>query len=732
MKKLVSVLICIAMVTTIVACSNEPVQTNTDSTTASTSITNLYKAGTYTSSTDGMNGPVSVEVKFSDDAIQSVIVIEHKETAGISDAALTQIPANIVNGQTLMVDAVSGATYTSNAIIEAVTDCVVQAGGSVEALQFASNKGYSKAMSPGVYNATSHGHHSEIKVEVNLTTDAIQSIKVVDEGETYNLADPALKNIPVRIIETQSIGIDVITGATYTSRAILNAVGDCIKQAGGDEALAAFSTRIPSEPWSTEEKTVDTDVVVVGSGLAGISAALSAQGAGANVVLLEKLPYFGGTSQTAAGGFSYNEDPELMYDYMMQKYTGILQGDTYMGGEFPKPSLVRVLAEQSASTIQWLADKGAGFYYINNLVSNYYGNKKADGTVEDSLYWHQYAIFNPGGAQAPDTGGIIFEKLIKEFLDNGGKLYLETAAVSLITDSSGAVKGVKASGKDGKYTFNAKAVVLCAGGFGASEEMIEKYAPAYIGEVNVTLNSNTGDGIRMAADIGAAVYESGFMMGGSGHSLMTDKNMISPYGDAETPKTALYVSPNGLRLNSEAPESYTNSMLHVNPDSRDYYWVIINEKNAATSEEYMDILKENLADGNERFFKENTLTELANTIRIPHNALAYTMNRYNELCKDGEDKDLFKNPAFLVAMEEGPWYAVKAYMVYFGTVGGVVTDETAAVLNEKGERIPGLFAAGENANLGLFNLSYTGGYALTDCAVFGRVAGASAAEYVAK
>lgn len=737
MKKAISILLCLAMVFALTACANTPQPDNASPSPTAPADEGgaqaaAYQAGAYTAAADGHNGPVMVEVVFSENAISSVTVTDHAETAGISDNALAQVPSAIVQGQSLAVDTVAGATITSNAILRAVEDCVTQAGGDVNALKSAAGAEYSKAVTAGTYTATAHGHHSDVKVEVKLTGDAIASVRIVEEGETHNLADPALKLLPDRIVEAQSIGVDVVTGATYTSAAIFAAVGDCIRQAGGDEAFAAFSVRVPSEPWSAEEKTITTDVVVVGSGLAGISAAIAAQDAGAQVVLLEKLPYYGGTSQTAAGGLSYNDDADAMYDYMMGRYAGIRQGDTNMGGEFPKPELVRVLAEQSAPMIQWLTEKGLAFDFINGLVSNHYGYRNADGTVEDRVYLHQYATFNVGGAAAPDKSGIAFDTLMQGFFDNGGQLYLETAADSLITDASGAVVGVKAAGKEGKYTIHAKAVVLCAGGFGASEEMIEKYAPAYAGEVNTTLSSNTGDGIRMAADIGAAVYESGFMMGGSAQTVVTDKGMISPYSDPETPKTAVYVSPNGIRLNSEDPESYTNSMLHVNPDSRDYYWIIINEANASAAEGYMDILNENLSAGNERFFKADSLTELANAIRIPPTALAYTMNRYNALCNAGQDTDLFKNANYLVAMEDGPWYAVKAYMQYFGTVGGVVSDETAAVLNEQGERIPGLYAAGENSNHGLFNLSYTGGYALTDCAVFGRIAGNSAAEFAAK
>lgn len=216
------------------------------------------------------------------------------------------------------------------------------------------------------------------------------------------------------------------------------------------------------------------------------------------------------------------------------------------------------------------------------------------------------------------------------------------------------------------------------------------------------------------------------MMGGSAQSVVTDHDMMAPYNDAETPKTAVYVNPQGIRVNSEDPEAYSNSTLHVNPDSRDYYWVIINEETAGQTD-YLQLLQTELAAGNERFFQADTLVDLAKQIRMVPNTLIYTMDSYNRLCEQGEDTDLYKSADYLHAMTEGPWYAVKAYMQYFGTVGGLVTDEHAAVLNEAGEPIPGLYAAGENSNHGVFARCYSGGESLTESWTFGRIAGIEAA-----
>jgi uncharacterized protein with FMN-binding domain/succinate dehydrogenase/fumarate reductase flavoprotein subunit len=716
-------LVCVAAVLTIGACAT----------------TGAYQAGTYQAEAEGRNGPVTVQVTFANEKIEQVKVISHSETPGVSDSAISRIPVEIVNAQSANVDAVAGVTITSRAIMDAVEDCIKQAATALTMAKPTSAVVYKKDLKAGSYQAIKHGHHSDIRVAVTVSTDSITGVRVLEAGETHHIGDAAITVIPGEIVKNQSVNIDVVSGATLTSRAIINAVEDCLAQAGGENAVMAFSARIASPPWSTEEKTVTADVVVVGAGLTGITAALAAQDGGASVVLLEKLSFIGGISQTAAGGSNVplsnsTADKEVLFNLLMYKWCGLMQGDTYMNGEYPNPSAVRGYVDNALPAYEWLKSKGVGMSSIhpNNMWQTYSPQSYTTGGI----------MFTDG--KAPDVVGNALDIMIKQFEEKGGTLYLETPAVSLITDSSGAAVGVKANGRDGRYTFNSKAVILACGGFGGTVESVAEYAPAYKGEVTVGPVSNTGDGIRMAREIGAAVDDDYFLKGGSGQTIITDADMISPYSDNETPSTSLYVNPMGQRINSEDPTIYTPGTTYINPDTQDYYWIIINEEQAAQamvyknryypSEDtvtgyYIDILKEELAAGNSRFFKADTIADLARQINITPTVLRYTLSRYNQLCRAGQDTDLWKNPAYLKVMENGPWYAVKAYMQFFGTVGGIVSDENAAVLHTSGRVIPGLYAAGEVSTHKLFNLSYTGGVAVGDNIIYGWIAGKNAAAH---
>lgn len=311
-----------------------------------------YKAGTYTVTVDGRNGPLTMEGVFTEDAIESLTVTTHSETEGISDGAIQDLPQQIVDAQSLQVDAVAGATITSEAVIAAVKDLVEQAGGDVQTLENAGTAEYSKAMTAGTYTATARGHHSDVTVEVTVSDEAIESVTVVDDDETYNISDAAIDTVPGRIVKHQSVNVDGVAGATMTSQAILNAVRDCIEQAGGQEAVNAFSVRAGETP-STEEFTMEADVVVAGSGLTGIAAALAAQQEGASVILIEKLPFVGGISQTAAGGITIPSDNGANTDdfarYRLTQNAGIFK-DTQLNG-YPNPAMVDTLTNNAYDAV---------------------------------------------------------------------------------------------------------------------------------------------------------------------------------------------------------------------------------------------------------------------------------------------------------------------------------------------------------------------------------------------
>jgi len=681
----------------------------------------------YSSSAVGKNGDVTVSVTFDGNEITEISIDEQEETEAIAGTALTLIPQMIIDRQSLDVEAVSGATITSDAILAAVADCVEQAEVTLEAVEAT----YEKDLDDGTYTATAHGHHSDVSVEVEILDNEIANVTVTECGETVNIAMPAIERIPASIVENQSISIDCVSGATFTSNAILSAVADTLIQAGGDDAVLAFSTVIEPEETERDEAEEEYDIIVVGSGLAGISAALTAQQEGANVLLLEKLPFIGGTSQTAAGGVVYptEESKAGFEEYLLNRNIGYWQGWMKTPNAVIAEANVHVLAENAEESVKWMGEQGVGMMEMKGVSPEHYTIMEEDGTLTPKINYVDCNLWIDDSA--PNAGGKVINKMADIYKELGGVIYTETPATSLIVDDEGTVIGVKAESPTTEYTLYADSVILCAGGFGASEEMIVEYAPAYIGEINTTLAGNTGDGIRMGAEIGAAVYEDAYMMGGSAQTIVTDADMISPYSDAETPKSALYVNPQGIRVNSEDPEAYSNSTLHINPDSRDYYWVIINQDIAEQNPDYLAILEEGLKTEPDRFFTAESISDLAKQISMVPNTLINTIDNYNYLCEQGEDTMLFKGADYLIAMNDGPWYAVKAYMQYFGTVGGLVTNEKAQVLDTNGEVIPGLYAAGENSNHGVFERCYSGGISLTESLTFGRIAAKDAVEKLA-
>jgi uncharacterized protein with FMN-binding domain len=197
-----------------------------------------YKTGVYTCQADGYHAaypsgvPVAVRVEFSGDAITGVEITRHSETISRAavNAALTQIPQSIVNLQSADVDSISGATYTSNAVINAVKSCVSQAarsgGGYETGLYTASAPGYHSMQNPGV----------PVKVRVDFSPGAITAVRVISHNESISreAVKNALTQIPQSIVNLQSADVDGVSGATLTSNAIITAVKSCISQAEVD------------------------------------------------------------------------------------------------------------------------------------------------------------------------------------------------------------------------------------------------------------------------------------------------------------------------------------------------------------------------------------------------------------------------------------------------------------------------------------------------------------------
>lgn len=715
-----------------------------------------YKAGTYTAVKPGRRGNITVNVTFTDSAIESVSVGKNVETGVIANSAITYIPQAIVDGQTLNVDIVAGSTFTSNAIIDAVAECVSQAGGDPGALRDADPAPATTSVKAGTYTATAPGHHSEVEVEVTLSDNAIESVAILSEGETYNLSEAATGTIPQLIVDNQTVNVDATTGATYTARAIESAVEKCIEQAGGVEAVRGFSKRVRTTQRSDEQHDLACDVVVVGSGMTGVTAALAAQEAGAKVIVIEKLPFWGGASQTCYGTAQIpesqsEEDIQEFIDYGINANCGFMKSEGIVDPDYPNRDIARVFAEGIEPAFRWLQELGNLPVYELTV-----------GIDDQPEYQRHMLGFGTGNLDlqalgnrdafldlAPNVVGNCMGKLLDIFKERGGEIYLNAALTEITTDGDGAVTGVKAEGTSGSYAISAPGVVLAAGGFGASDAAIKRFAPAYAGEYNATLVGNTGDAIDAAQRIGAEV-KSGYMFGGQGQAPMHDLaieyiRQVHPYYDPLIPPTMVWVNPMGVRTNSEWPVPYSCGQCFVSPETVDYYWAVTNDAVASVEGSMLDkfgvpivtnhaspkdIFEEEIANGSDSYVKADTLEELADKMKITPAILRYTMLRYNKFCANGVDADLSKPAQYLVEMplDSGPWYGIKCQMVYFGTAGGVTSNADAAVLTPDGTPIPGLFAAGETSNLGVYRMNYIAARALADCIVMGRIAGENAAK----
>ena len=442
------------------------------------------------------------------------------------------------------------------------------------------------------------------------------------------------------------------------------------------------------------------DVVVVGSGGAGLSAAIESAGAGAKVAVLEKLPMVGG-STLLAGGIVYGTGSAAQQklgikdsvDDLVKYWSDRAEGAV-------DPAQLKFVAERSGATIDWLIGQGVKL-----------GDPTPAGTSPVLR------------AQTCPDGGAGIVKVLKATADAKKiDFYMETSATKLLTNGKGAVTGVAAKGKDGKeINFNAKSVVLTTGGFDRNKDLMAKYAPNYAGVSTFVGMGNTGDGLLMAQAVGADVVGHGGVIGFrkvSGEASYTTEVsalMWMPY---------LSVNKEGRRFVDETAD-YPIFHQELNKQTDKISFLIFDGVT------YVPALDKAVEKG--EAFSADTVPALATAAGIDPKAFAATVAEYNKLVKSGKDTQFGKQMKGLKQIVKPKFYALKVEAATLGTMTGLKIDLDTHVLNAKGEVIPGLFAAGEVANGGFFNLVYpASGTSIQMSLTFGRVAGQQAAAAAKK
>ena len=572
---------------------------------------------------------------------------------------------------------------------------------------------------PGTYTAEAEGIRSTVKLAVTFSEDAITDIEILEQGESRNIADAALEQIPAEILDKQSLAVDVVSSVTFTSRAIINAVTDACEQAGGNMDLLKAS--IEETP---QDEEVTADVVVVGMGLAGVTASMSALDQGATVVAVEKAGAAGGSSKYSGGfitGVGTEQQQAVGYDLDVDGYMDYFNSctDQSVKADETDRDAVRAMIERSAGDIKFLEEHGIGI-------------TGPDGFGSDFLVWHYPATRT--SAFDGDAGGADHIVAGMDYLDaqENFSIYYNTPATSILTDDSGAITGVLCEREDGStLTVNAKSVVLSCGGWAASPELMERFCPDFPSEwvlpYTTAAMTDTGDGITMAEALGAAVYEDGWWMD---LAIGVDPGGYTTYFPDTLNGLINYA--NYFVVDGEGTRVFNVNALYgprsiAFADAMERTGKIFSIFTAEGFENGIAFIEENDRVDDKNIYKADTLEELAEKTGMDVENFTAQVARYNEMCANGVDEDMGQTT--LIPIGEGPYYAVSVKTITMGTIGGLKTNDDNQVLSTDGTPIEGLYGAGELINGKYFNQVYVSGCAQLLCSDSGIVAGAAAADY---
>ena len=455
----------------------------------------------------------------------------------------------------------------------------------------------------------------------------------------------------------------------------------------------------------SSEPTVDTnsksaDIVVIGAGGAGMSAAIQAvQNGATNVVIVEKTAMAGGNTTRSTGGL-YASETTFQDRDAIEDSNQLFIDDTMKGGKnINDPELVKYMAENSAEALYWVNDMGADL-----TVVGLFGGASVK------------RIHRPSDTSA--VGPVLVKTLLSVVEKNNIPVLYNTKAEEIITDANGAVSGVKVTDAEGTYTINCKAVIIATGGFGANSEMVEKLNANLKGFGTTNVAAATGDGIAMGTAIGAATVD---MEQIQTHPTVHPETQTM-YTEAVRGNGAIIVNKEGARFTNEmGTRDVVSAAILEQTDGQ--AWLIFDEAVRKSLKAIEGYISAGIV------FQSETIEGLAAEIGADPATLSATMAKFADDVKAG-NPDEFGREGLELPLTEANFYACKVAPAIHHTMGGLKINTAAEVLNEEGNAIAGLFAAGEVTG-GVHGANRLGGNAVTDIVVFGKAAGTSACDYVA-
>ncbi len=744
-----------------------------------------YQPGTYEATAAGFGGDVKVTMTFDETSITDVQIEGNMETDGVGSIAVEKLPAAILEAQSANVDGISGASFTSKAVLLAADECIEKASGITEEATV--------SLKPGEYVGQGIGFRisEPVTVTVTVSEDKIENIQVDQENisDTKAFVQTVVDTLIPRMLEYQSVSVDAICGATATSNGVRQAAEaalvESIKAAGGEARdVKAFYHSMPK---SAETEELSADVLVIGLGGSGMASAISSAEQGLKVLAIDKAAKFGGNAVLTSGPMAINVPSQVeaeitdWMDPIAKEAVTKKAGDDLIdkealyqawleytcndaGEQQAKPEMVRMFLDESGYTDDWLTQYGFRFDPATGFAGN------------------TWAAYTPISGGKKLTEGF-FAECMENFVKLGGTYMLETEAYDLIVED-GKVVGAKAhSVVDGKeYIIHAKAVVLATGGFAGSGEMEEKYLEnTYFplkGEWKLFgMHQNDGKMLEAAIQNGAGTYNisvapmvhvggvDGFLPGfetvpvEGAMGYATGRPAVWSQGDLPLnmaiSSDAMAVGKDARRFTAETALSMFNPWI----SGPHFYTIYGNDQvqklitEGFAEEPYgpstgylgygtsipagvpMDqadtVLQAAINAG--YVFKADTLAELADQMGLDAATLEATVETYNGFCEAGNDAEFGKDPKYLKAVTGAPYYGIVGSSYCYSTCGGLNVNEKFQVLRAEDEQpIEGLYAVGTDSMGVLFSetkayVTYGGGamgYAFTS----GRLVGADIAE----
>lgn len=457
------------------------------------------------------------------------------------------------------------------------------------------------------------------------------------------------------------------------------------------------AAEVPAEASETRE----ADIVVIGSGIAGMSAAAEAALAGAKVIVLEKRDITGGDSSICTGNFyccGSKKQDELGYtdygtaDEIAQFYFDQSDADA-------NKEICQLVAERGGEAMDWLVSNGCDF-----------DKKPGEGVSDRSM------VSTNGGSGLVDALTAVAQ-------EHGAELMMETRAVEIIMED-GKATGVVARQGTTEYVISAKAVVLASGGFDGQDWSKQMYAPGTVGWHTFSSPANTGDGIELARQAGALIL----LKGGLSQIHLVGKEPLmlnDPHSVLRMVNTGVFVTDLAYRCANESMTSQFDYFTPFVQSGRKQFFIICDSQQP---ENRMTLMEEGVELGVVN--KADTLEGLAEQAGLPTYPLMKTIEHYNELCDAGEDTDFHKKPEDLQRIERAPFYAIQITPNTNDSFGALAISTNAEVLNAERTPIPGLYAAGTIANAELFYMRYAvSGASLCMGTVTGRIAAQQAMAY---